>query len=101
MVQKHKLNGWVESELGNEGGDADRRRLKLQQSDYRKQKPLGIPVLVIFKSFPIIEEVGLLGRIDISVPKFHGMMPNKKLIKVNEKAAWTTMDSFLKAWYWL
>ena len=91
---------WVELNPSSvmRGGDADRRRLKLRQSDYRKQKPLGTPVLCNLQKLPKqIEESGpTWTELTSRFPKFHGIMPSTKLIKVNEKAAWTTMDSFFE-----
>ena len=97
--RKHDIK-WIELNPSSvmRGGDADRRRLKLRQSDYRKEKPLGIPDLSHFQNLPQqIEENGpTWTELTSSFPKFHGMLPNKKLMKVNEKAAWTTMDSFFE-----
>ena len=95
----HKIK-WIELNASSvmRGGDADRRRLKLRQSDYRKQKPLGIPDLCHLQKLP--KQIGEKGpgwtQLISSFRKLHGIMPSSKLMKVNEKAAWTTMDSFFE-----
>ena len=91
---------WMELKQNSvlRGGDADRRRLKLRQTDYRKQKPLGIPDLSHLQKLPEqIEKKGPTWRqLTSCFHKFYGLGQSSKLIKVNERAAWASIDSFFE-----
>lgn len=80
------------------GGNADQRRLKLRQSDFRKQKPLAIPVFEQLKSVPqpLAKAPLSWGELTRAVPKFSGSNQNSSLVKVDEKSALETVASFLE-----
>ena len=79
------------------GGDADRRRLKLRQADYRKQEPLPIPGLNHLKPLSpgIVSPPPSWKEVTSIFPKFKGQQLNPSLTKVNEKSAHVTLTSFL------
>jgi deoxyribodipyrimidine photo-lyase len=79
------------------GGDADRRRLKLRQADYRKQEPLPIPGLNHLKPLSpgIVSPPPSWKEVTSIFPKFKGQQLNTSLTKVNEKSAHVTLTSFL------
>ena len=89
---------WVEMNPSSvmRGGDADRRRLKLRQADYRRQEPLPIP------DFSHLEPLvpGIAGQppswkeVTSVVPKFKGQPLNPSLTKVNEKSAHDSFTPF-------
>ena len=91
---------WVEKNPSTviRGGDADRRRLKLRKSDYRKELPLAIPDFDHLESVtpalsnpqPTWEEL------TCAFPKFAGQSISSSLVKVDEKTAWETLNSFLQ-----
>ena len=78
------------------GGNADLRRVKLRQVDYRKQPVLPIPAT--FK-FPCILSVRLPSlswndlTTKITILKNREISPD--LQKINERNAWKTLDTFL------
>jgi len=90
---------WVEMNPSSvmRGGDADRRRLKLRQADYRKQEPLPIPDFSHLE--PLVPGVATQPpswkEVISFVPKFKGQPLNPSLTKVNEKSAHATLRSFL------
>ena len=90
---------WVEMNPSSvmRGGDADRRRLKLRQADYRKQEPLPIPDFSHLE--PLIPGVASQPpswkEVTSVVSKFKGQPLNPSLTKVNEKSAHATLASFL------
>ena len=90
---------WVEMNPSSvmRGGDADRRRLKLRQADYRKQEPLPIPDFSHLE--PLVPGVAnqFLSWKEVTavVSKFKGRSLNPSLTKVNEKSAHATLTSFL------
>ena len=79
------------------GGDADRRRLKLRQADYRKQEPLPIPDLNQLEPLPpgIVSPPPSWKEVTSVFPKFKGQQLNPSLTKVNEQSAHVTLTSFL------
>ena len=90
---------WVEMNPSSvmRGGDADRRRLKLRQADYRKQEPLPIPDLNQLEPLPpgIVSPPPSWKEVTSVFPKFKGQQLNPSLTKVNEKSAHVTLTSFL------
>lgn len=79
------------------GGDADRRRLKLRQADYRKQEPLPIPDFSHLEPLApgIASQPPSWKEVTSVVSKFKGRTLNPSLTKVNEKSAHATLTSFL------
>ena len=79
------------------GGDADRRRLKLRQADYRKQEPLPIPDFSHLEPLApgIASQPPSWKEVTSVVSKFKGRSLNPSLTKVNEKSAHATLTSFL------
>ena len=79
------------------GGDADRRRLKLRQADYRRQEPLPIPDFSHLEPLVpgIANQPPSWKEVTSVISKFKGRSLNPSLIKVNEKSAHTTLSSFL------
>jgi deoxyribodipyrimidine photo-lyase len=90
---------WVEMNPSSvmRGGDADRRRLKLRQADYRKQEPLPIPDLNQLEPLPpgIVSPPPSWKEVTSVFPKFKGQQLNPSLTKVNEQSAHVTLTSFL------
>ena len=90
---------WVEMNPSSvmRGGDADRRRLKLRQADYRKQEPLPIPDLNQLEQLPpgIVSPPPSWKEVTSVFPKFKGQQLNPSLTKVHEQSAHVTLTSFL------
>ena len=90
---------WVEMNPSSvmRGGDADRRRLKLRQADYRKQEPLPIPDFSHLEPLApgIASQPPSWKEVTSVVSKFKGRTLNPSLTKVNEKSAHATLTSFL------
>ena len=90
---------WVEMNPSSvmRGGDADRRRLKLRQADYRKQEPLPIPDFSHLEPlFPgVANQPPSWKEVTSVISKFKGRSLNSSLTKVNEKSAHATLSSFL------
>ena len=90
---------WVEMNPSSvmRGGDADRRRLKLRQADYRKQEPLPIPDFSHLEPLVpgIASQPPSWKEVTSVVSKFKGRSLNPSLTKVNEKSAHATLTSFL------
>jgi deoxyribodipyrimidine photo-lyase len=91
---------WIEKNPSSvmRGGDADRRRLKLRQSDYRKLNPVQVPRMDRNKSVPesIVESPPSWTSLTRQFPKFAGKCMSTSLVKVDEKSAWNSLDSFLQ-----
>ena len=90
---------WVEMNPSSvmRGGDADRRRLKLRQADYRKQEPLPIPDFSHLEPLVpgIASQPPSWKEVTSVVSKFKGRSLNPSLTKVNEKSAHAILTSFL------
>lgn len=91
---------WIEKNPSTvmRGGNADRRRLKFRQSDYRKQKTLRIPDLKHLKKLPneVVKTGPAWTELTSILPKFRGVQQNSSLCKVDEQSAWSTMRSFFE-----
>lgn len=91
---------WVEKNPSSvmRGGDADRRRIKLRQTDYRKLNPLDIPEMGSQKSAPVSITHPPIPweRLISEFPKFSKAGVNNSLVKVDEQSAWKTLHSFLQ-----
>lgn len=89
---------WIESNASSvlRGGNADRRRVKLRQKDYRLQHPLLIPLdFVKPKLDNIMNPVSTWDQLVSRYPKFAGSKFPPSTQKVNECSAWETLESFL------
>ena len=78
------------------GGNADRRRVKLRQVDYRRQKTLSIPSKLKPPSqLPMLGKPSAWNELVNGFAKFNGCSPMPSLQKVSEREAWKTLESFL------
>jgi deoxyribodipyrimidine photo-lyase len=80
------------------GGNADTRRVRLRQEDYRKEKVLSVPENLKFpSSFTWNKNPLGWGDLTKKTGRFAGVEMSTKLQKVSEKAAWETLGSFLSS----
>ena len=89
---------WVELNASSvlRGGNADRRRVKLRQVDYRRQVPLPPPDLL--KAPLVLKEQNKhisWKQLSGMITKFRGILFQNGLQIVDEVSAWKTLDSFL------
>lgn len=91
---------WVEKNPSTviRGGDADRRRIKLRNSDYRKELPLAIPDFDHLESVSstVCNPQPTWEELICAFPKFAGQSISSSLVKVDEGTAWETLNSFLQ-----
>ena len=89
---------WVEANASSvlRGGNADRRRVKLRQRDYRIQLPLSIPLsLARPKQDDILSESSSWNQVVTRHPKFDSAKHPAVTQQVDESNAWKTLGSFL------
>ena len=78
------------------GGNADLRRVKLRQVDYRTQPILPIPnALKLPKSLAKIKPPLSWCELTQAIPKFNAKKLSPGLQKINERNAWITLQTFL------